>query len=84
MVGPEGTTMRFFQRKNRMQRVLAKTPMRMPDKRAAPGASATLSNVGPERGQAIEDEDMHIYEGTSSGMGLHRAPRAGSREGQTR
>lgn len=52
--------------------------------RPAPGASATLSNVGPERLPPLDDEELHIYEGTSSGMRLRGKPHAGSREGQLR
>lgn len=76
--------MRFFQKKGGIEQAPEPEVPKVKDVRAAPGASATLSNVGPERGQALDDEDMHIFEGTSSGMGLRGKPKGGSREGQIR
>jgi len=76
--------MRFFQRKGRIERAPDPEVRKVKDTRPAPGVSATLSNMGPERRQALDDEDMHGFEGTSSGMGLRGKPHAGSREGQLR
>jgi hypothetical protein len=52
------------------------------DARLAPGADATLGNVGPSRAPIV-DEESDIYEGTSSGSGLAGKPRRGSREGHS-
>lgn len=76
--------MKFLQRKRGLQRAPPEETPKVKDERPAPGISATRSNVGPDRRSALDDEDMHIYEGTSSGMGMHKTPRAGSREGQLR
>lgn len=56
-----------------------------PDKRASHASSATLSNVGPQHTGRIDDEEMDLVEGTTSGMGSQRRglrgkPARGSRE----
>lgn len=40
--------------------------------------SATLENVGPERRPPLDDEEMDVYSGTTSGSGLRGKPERGS------
>ena len=50
------------------------------DKRPIFAACATLENAGPSRGGRIDDEELDIIAGTTSGMGLRGKPNAGQRE----
>lgn len=49
------------------------------DGRLVPGASATRSNVGPQRAGAPEAEELDAPEGTTSGTGLRGKPHRGSK-----
>ena len=70
--------MAFFRRKKAAKPTTERKHVK--DERPAVGASATLSNVGPQYAGLPDELDTDYVAGTSSGAFLRGKPERGSRE----